>query len=153
MAEQRDRLQRGLEAALAERNGLQDQLQSLQQCSESRLQQVTAERDALQEQLRSVTAERDLQGPKVSASCLLCTGCLSGISSILVPLCAASISAAPSPPSYAHTQHRRSVHKADCGVGFVYAAGRGAEATAAPAGAAQVAAQPGWAQGRAAAEG
>lgn len=66
IAEQRDRLQRGLEAALAERNGLQDQLQSLQQCSEAGLQQVTAERDALQEQLGSVTAERDLQGPKVS---------------------------------------------------------------------------------------
>ena len=68
IAEQRDRLQRGLEAALAERDGLQDRLQSLQQSSEAGLQQVTAERDALQEQLSAVTAEHNLQGPKVSAS-------------------------------------------------------------------------------------
>ena len=68
IAEQRNCLQRGLEAALAERIGLQDQLQSLQQCSEAGLQQVTAERNALQEQLSSVSAERDQQGPKVSAS-------------------------------------------------------------------------------------
>ena len=64
IAEQRDRLQRGLEAALAERNGLQDQLQSLQQCSEAGLHQVTAERDALQEQLNSVTADVTCKGPR-----------------------------------------------------------------------------------------